>query len=106
MKDHLRVAFISPDPTMHPFFTFRQSLPPVRRLGLATRGNTHLTQDDVWLALHAGINYWNWCGHEDGMASDSSRTRLKAQRCDDRYSTGVARQGRAHNESWKRISTG
>jgi predicted aldo/keto reductase-like oxidoreductase len=54
---------------MHPFFTFRQNLPPVRRLGLATRGNTHLTQDDVWQALHAGINYWNWCGHEDGMAS-------------------------------------
>ena len=54
---------------MHPFFTFRQSLPPVRRLGLATRGNTHLTQDDVWLALQAGINYWNWCGHEDGMAA-------------------------------------
>ena len=54
---------------MDPFFTFRQTLPPVRRLGLATRGNTHLTQDDVWLALHAGINYWNWCGHEDGMAS-------------------------------------
>ena len=54
---------------MDPFFNFRQSLPSVRRLGLATRGNTHLTQDDVWLALHAGINYWNWCGHEDGMAS-------------------------------------
>jgi predicted aldo/keto reductase-like oxidoreductase len=54
---------------MHPFFTFRQSLPPVRRLGLATRGNTCLTRDDVWLALQAGINYWNWCGHEDGMAA-------------------------------------
>ncbi len=54
---------------MHPFFTFRHSLPPVRRLGLATRGNTRLTRDDVWLALQAGINYWNWCGHEDGMAA-------------------------------------
>jgi hypothetical protein len=21
-----------------------------------------LTQDDVWQALDAGINYWNWCG--------------------------------------------
>jgi predicted aldo/keto reductase-like oxidoreductase len=56
-------------PTMHSFFTFRQGLPPVRRLGLATRGNTHLTQDDVLVALHAGINYWNWSGHEDGMVS-------------------------------------
>lgn len=54
---------------MHPFFSFRQNLPLVHRLGLATRGNTRLTRDDVWLAFHAGINYWNWCGHEDGMAS-------------------------------------
>jgi len=54
---------------MNRFFTFRQSLPPVSRLGLATRGNTHLTQDDVWQALDAGINYWNWCGHDDGMAA-------------------------------------
>ena len=54
---------------MHSFFTLHQRLPPVRRLGLATRGNTHLTQDDVWLALQAGINYWNWCGHENGMAA-------------------------------------
>src|SRR5258706_281350 len=54
---------------MDAFFNFRTSLPPVRRLGLATRGNSHLTQDDVWLALQAGINYWNWCGHEDGMAA-------------------------------------
>jgi predicted aldo/keto reductase-like oxidoreductase len=54
---------------MNRFFTFRQSLPPVSRLGLATRGSTHLTQDDVWQALDAGINYWNWCGHDDGMAA-------------------------------------
>ena len=54
---------------MNRFFTFRQSLPPVCRLGLATRGNTHLTQGDVWQALEAGINYWNWCGHDDGMAA-------------------------------------
>src|SRR5262245_13708682 len=70
MKEQLPLGgLLSPNLVMHPFFTFRQSLPPVRRLGLATRGNTHLTEDDVWLALHAGINYWNWCGHEDGMAS-------------------------------------
>src|SRR5262245_24102287 len=54
---------------MNRFFTFRQNLPPVRRLGLATRGNTHLTRDDVWQALEAGINYWNWCGQDDGMAA-------------------------------------
>jgi predicted aldo/keto reductase-like oxidoreductase len=54
---------------MNRFFSFRQGLPLVSRLGLATRGNTHLTQDDVWRSLTAGINYWNWCGHDDGMAA-------------------------------------
>ena len=41
---------------------------PVCRLGLATRGNTHLNPEDIWLALERGINYWNWCGHKDGMS--------------------------------------
>jgi len=54
---------------MDALFTFRRGLPAVRRLGLATRGNTHLAVEDVWLALQAGINYWNWCGHQDGMAA-------------------------------------
>ena len=40
----------------------------VCRLGLATRSNTHLTKDDVLFALEQGLNYWNWCGYEDGMA--------------------------------------
>ena len=43
-------------------------VPPAFRLGLATRGNTHLEPDDVLLALERGINYWNWCGRDDGMA--------------------------------------
>jgi len=41
----------------------------VCRLGLATRGNTHLDEDDVWYAFERGVNYWNWCGHEDGLAA-------------------------------------
>jgi predicted aldo/keto reductase-like oxidoreductase len=44
------------------------SLPPVFRLGLATRGNTHLSKESVLYALDQGINYWNWCGHPDGMS--------------------------------------
>jgi predicted aldo/keto reductase-like oxidoreductase len=43
-------------------------MPPVCRLGLATRGNTHLQTEDVLLAWERGINYWNWCGSEDGMS--------------------------------------
>ena len=42
--------------------------PPVLRLGLATRGNTHLTPDDVLYAIERGVNYLNWCAHPDGMS--------------------------------------
>jgi len=41
---------------------------PVCRLGLATRGNTHLASQDVVHAIDQGINYLNWCGHPDGMS--------------------------------------
>ncbi len=55
-------------PGMPRFFTLDRMQVPVCRLGLATRGNTHLTREDVLLALDRGLNYWNWCGHQDGMA--------------------------------------
>ncbi len=45
-----------------------RSMPEVMRLGLATRGNTRPTAEDISYALERGINYWNWCGHEDGMS--------------------------------------
>ena len=57
-----------PMTAMPRFFTFDRLQPPVCRLGLATRGNTRLTGDDVLVALERGLNYWNWCGHQDGMA--------------------------------------
>jgi len=41
---------------------------PVCRLGLATRGNTHLTPADVEHALGHGINFLNWCGAPDGLS--------------------------------------
>ncbi len=41
---------------------------PVQRLGLATRGNGHLTPDDVEYALKKGINFLNWCGCPDAMS--------------------------------------
>jgi predicted aldo/keto reductase-like oxidoreductase len=43
-------------------------LPAVCRLGLATRGNTHLESDDIESAIARGINYLNWCGHPDGLS--------------------------------------
>ena len=42
--------------------------PPVLRLGLATRGDTHLTAGDVVYAVKNGVNYLNWCGYDDGLA--------------------------------------
>jgi predicted aldo/keto reductase-like oxidoreductase len=47
---------------------FGPGIPPVCRLGLATRGNTHLRPEDVNYAIERGINYLNWCGHPDGMS--------------------------------------
>lgn len=44
-------------------------MPPVCRLGLATRGNTHLRSEDVGYAIERGVNYLNWCGHPDGMSN-------------------------------------
>lgn len=48
-------------------------LPPVCRLGLATRGNTHLKCEDVERAVGRGINYLNWCGHADGLSHAVAR---------------------------------
>jgi len=44
-------------------------MPEVCRLGLATRGNTHLRSEDVERAVERGVNYLNWCGHPDGLSS-------------------------------------
>jgi predicted aldo/keto reductase-like oxidoreductase len=48
-------------------------LPAVCRLGLATRGNTHLGPDDVEHAIERGLNYLNWCGHPDGLSRAVAR---------------------------------
>src|ERR1700689_3957391 len=48
-------------------------LPVVCRLGLATRGNTHLSAGDVEFAIERGINYLNWCGHPDGLSGAIAR---------------------------------
>ena len=45
-----------------------ETLPPVCRLGLASRGNTHLPAASVRWAIERGINYLNWCGRADGLS--------------------------------------
>lgn len=45
-----------------------RGLPRAMRLGLATRGNTHLDPEDVARAVERGVNYLNWCGYDDGLA--------------------------------------
>lgn len=56
------------------------------RLGLATRGNTHLSADDVVLAVDRGVNYLNWCGYDDGIAHALRERRI------DRRGVVVAKQ--------------
>lgn len=51
--------------------------PPVLRLGLATRGNTRLTADDVVYAVDRGVNYLNWCGYDDGIARALREKRIE-----------------------------
>ena len=43
-------------------------LPSVHRLGLATRGNTHLRPQDAAYAIDRGLSYLNWCGRPDGLS--------------------------------------
>jgi len=47
----------------------------VCRFGLATRGGSALTAEDIRLAVDHGVNYLNWCGigHSDGLV-DAVRT--------------------------------
>ena len=48
--------------------SLRSGLPPVPRLGVATRGNTSLSADDIHYALGRGVRYFNWCGKPDGLS--------------------------------------
>ncbi|HEV2491682.1 MAG TPA: aldo/keto reductase [Terriglobia bacterium] len=54
--------------------------PRVLRLGLATRGNTHLEAGDVAYAVKRGVNYLNWCGYDDGLARALREGRLERDR--------------------------
>lgn len=54
-----------------------RGLPPVTRLGLATRGNTALSADDVRWAVSRGVNYLNWCGYDDGIAQALRERRVE-----------------------------
>src|SRR3954468_16333249 len=41
---------------------------PICRLGLANRGDSALTEDDVLHALDRGVNFLNWPGGPDAMS--------------------------------------
>src|SRR4051812_438451 len=41
---------------------------PIRRLGLASRGDGGLTEADIHLALDRGVNFLNWPGAEDALS--------------------------------------
>jgi predicted aldo/keto reductase-like oxidoreductase len=43
--------------------------PRLCRLGLATRGSSALTPDDVGHAVERGVNFLNWCGVADSLSA-------------------------------------
>jgi predicted aldo/keto reductase-like oxidoreductase len=45
------------------------ALASVCRLGLASRGNSNLSSDDILYALERGVNFLNWCGIPDGLST-------------------------------------
>jgi predicted aldo/keto reductase-like oxidoreductase len=55
---------LSPPPQLQTTLAGR----PVCRLGLATRGTTGLSPDDVLHAIDRGVNFLNWCGSPDGLS--------------------------------------
>ena len=57
----------SGDLTLSPCHLGTLSSSPLCRLGLATRGGTGLTADDVLYAVDRGVSFLNWCGVADGL---------------------------------------
>ena len=85
-------------------------LPPVLRLGLATRGDSRLEPKDVLHALERGVNYWNWCGADDGMCRavrelglERSKVAIASQVSVDDWSRETMR--RALDEALKQLKT-
>lgn len=56
---------------LHTSFRSPRAALPQRmcRLGLATRGSSALTPDDVGHAVESGVNFLNWCGVADGLSA-------------------------------------
>ena len=65
-------------------------LPTVGRLGIATRGNTSLSVEEIHYALERGVRYFNWCGKPDGLS------RAMAELGDRRREVVLAAQLQAH----------
>lgn len=82
--------------------------PPVLRLGLAARGDTHLSAEDVAHAVARGVNYLNWCGYDDGMARALREKRIDHERvvvAMQLESRGAARAERELREAFRLLGT-
>jgi predicted aldo/keto reductase-like oxidoreductase len=68
-------------PLTSPTRAERSPLPPfgrpVCRLGLATRGDNHLSAADVQYAVERGVNFLNWCGVPDAMSQAVAELRAR-----------------------------
>jgi predicted aldo/keto reductase-like oxidoreductase len=77
-----------------------EDLPPVCRLGLATRGDhCRLTADDCLHAFENGINYWNWCGVDDGMSEAVRQLGKKRSQ----LVIAFQLQARKEDEGWREL---
>src|SRR6476620_11421006 len=65
---------------------------PVCRLGLAARGDSALTPDDVVHAIDRGVNFLNWPGFADGPGEPDGMSTAIASLGDRRTSVVVCVQ--------------
>ncbi len=81
--------------------------PSVCRLGLATRGNTYLPRAGVERAIEAGVNYLNWCGHDDAMsetiAAMSAAQREEVVVATQLHARGASAMARELDEVWENL---
>jgi predicted aldo/keto reductase-like oxidoreductase len=74
-------SIVSDSALMHPFLRRPAECfgKPVCRLGLASRGDSQLTPDDVLDAIDHGVNFLNWPAHSEGLAPPDAFSRAIAE---------------------------
>src|SRR5947209_8453730 len=74
-------------PALHPFLTTAATAfgRPVCRLGLAYRGDSAITPEDIFCALGRGVNFLNWAGLAEGPTAGDALSTAVASLGGDRH---------------------